>query len=69
MDELIELVTKKAGISESQATKAVETVAKYLKEHLPEPIADQVDTALAGGDVSDSLGGLTKGLGGLLGKK
>lgn len=65
MDELVKLVSKKAGISESQAKTAVETVLKFLKQKLPQPIAGQVDTLIAGGKVDD----LTKGLSGLLGKK
>ncbi|MBE0410224.1 MAG: DUF2267 domain-containing protein [Anaerolineales bacterium] len=65
MEELVKLVSKKAGIPEAQAKTAVETVIKFLKQKLPAPIAGQVDTILAGGKVDD----LTKGLGGLLKKK
>ena len=62
MDQLIESVSQKAGISKEQAQKAVETVVGFLKDKLPGPLAGQIDKALEGG------GGLG-GLGGLLGKK
>lgn len=65
MDELVELVSKKTGISEDVAEVAVNTVIDYLKDKLPGPAGAQLDALLKGGDVSDLLGGL----GGLLGKK
>ena len=42
MDELIKLVTQKAGISEAQAQQAVETVMGFLKDKLPAPVATLV---------------------------
>lgn len=48
MDELIQQVQQRAGIDESQASAAVNTVIDFLKERLPEPIADQVEGALTG---------------------
>lgn len=68
MDELIKLVSQKAGISQAQAKQAVELVVKFLKDKLPAPIAGQLDAALEGGGLPD-LGDLSQGLGGLLGKK
>ena len=65
MDELVELVAKKTGISEDVASVAVNTVIDYLKDKLPGPAGAQLDALLKGGDVSDLLGGL----GGLLGQK
>jgi len=68
MDELVQLVSEKAGVSEDQARQAVDTVVEYLKEKLPEPIAGQVDKVLSGtGDVD--VQGLAQSLGGMLGKK
>ncbi len=63
MDELISLVTQKAGISNDQAKIAVTTVLNFLKEKLPAPIAGQIDGLLGGGggpatNVADSLGGI-----------
>ena len=47
MDELIKLVSSKAGIQEAQAKTAVETVVKFLKDKLPAPIAGRLDAALS----------------------
>ena len=68
MDELIKLVTEKAGISEDQAAKAVEAVMGFLKDKLPGPIASQVEGVLGGGGMPD-VGDVGKKLGGLFGKK
>jgi len=68
MDQLIQLVSDKVGLSEDQARQAVETVIAYLKDNLPAPIAKQVDNALSGAGGVD-VEGLAKGLGGMLGKK
>jgi uncharacterized protein (DUF2267 family) len=67
MDELIKLVTQKAGISEAQAKQAVDTVLGFLKQNLPAPLAGQIDAALKG-DLS-GLGDIAGSLGGLFGKK
>lgn len=69
MDELIKLVSQKTGLSEGMAKTAVETVIGYLKDKLPAPIAGQIDGVLGGGGMPKDLGGLAKGLGGILGKK
>jgi nucleoid DNA-binding protein len=66
MDELIKLVSKKAGISDTQAKTAVETVMKFLKDKLPAPLDSQIESILSGGDMPD-IGDLGKTLGGLLG--
>jgi hypothetical protein len=65
MDELVKLVSQKAGISEAQARQAVAQVVEFLKKRLPAPIAGQIDGVLKGGGLPD----VSKGLGGLLGKK
>jgi len=68
MDQLVQLVSEKVGLSEDQAGQAVETVIDYLKDNLPAPIAKQVDNVLSGAGGVD-VEGLAKGLGGILGKK
>jgi hypothetical protein len=68
MDELVELVSQRAGVSEEVARKAVETVLAYLKEKLPAPLAGQIDNVLGGAGIEGDLGGLVKGLGGILGE-
>jgi nucleoid DNA-binding protein len=64
MEELVNLIVKKTGISKEQAQTAVKTVLDFLKQKLPAPIASQVDGALEG----DGAQNLMKGLGNLLGK-
>ena len=43
MQQLIDQVTQRTGIPEDKARTAVDTVVGYLKEHLPGPIASQLD--------------------------
>ena len=68
MDELVKLVSEKAGISQKQAEDAVDTVLKFAKDKLPSPFGSQLENVLKGGDASDLLDGLSKGLEGLMGK-
>jgi hypothetical protein len=67
MDELINLVAQRAGISPEQAKVAVETVLSTLKEKLPAPVAAQIDGVLSG--KSPDLGAVAGGLGGMFGLK
>jgi uncharacterized protein (DUF2267 family) len=64
MDELVNLVAQKTGISHDQAQAAVKTVLDFLKDKLPAPLAGQIDGILSGGQANDLL----KGLGGLFGQ-
>ena len=64
MNELIKMVSEKAGISEDQARMAVQTVLDFLKTKLPAPIASQIDGVLSG----SAAGDVAKGLGGLFGR-
>jgi uncharacterized protein (DUF2267 family) len=67
MDELIKMVTKKAGISETQAKKAIRTVMQFLDDKLPGPIASQVEGLLSGRGSELDLDELMGGLGSLFG--
>ena len=68
MDELIKRITEKTGISEDQARSAVTTVAGFLKEKLPAPVAGQVDNVLSGaGGMTDNLGDVAAKVGGIFG--
>jgi hypothetical protein len=61
MDELVNLVVQKTGISQDQAKAAVKVVVDYFKQKLPAPIGSQIDSILSGsaaGDVGKTLGGL-----------
>ena len=73
MDKVVKLVAERAGISESQARTAVNTVASVLKDRLPPGMAGQVDTYLkndsAGNGSGGDLGGMAGKIGGMFGKK
>jgi hypothetical protein len=62
MDELVKLVSQKAGITPQQAQTAVTTVLDFVKSKLPPQFASQVDGVVSG---KTDLGGL----GGMLGQK
>ena len=68
MDELVQQVAQKTGISAEQARTAVETVVNFIKGRLPAAIAPHVDTAVGAAGKVD-LGSVASGLGGLFGKK
>ena len=59
MNELIDQVCQRTGLSQEKAQEAVDTVLGYLKKKLPGPIASQLDSAIAGGG-QNSLGDLFK---------
>ena len=68
MNQLVDLVVERTGISEAQARKAVETVLDFLKDRLPPQIAGRLDDLIEGSDQIDLDKGLDM-LGGLFGKK
>jgi len=71
MDDLIQLVATKTGISQDSARQAVSMVLDYVKKKLPPPLAEQLDQVVAGdtSGLADVAGGLAKGLGSVFGKK
>jgi hypothetical protein len=46
MNELINLITQKTGLSNDMAQQVVQIVEGYLKDKLPEPMASQLTSAL-----------------------
>ncbi len=66
MDELVNQVQAKTGLSHDQAMQAAQTVIDYLKAKLPGPVAGQIDNALKGGG---NIGDMAKNVGGMFGKK
>jgi hypothetical protein len=70
MNEIIQQMMAKTGLPEDKASAAVDAVVGFLKEKLPGPIAAQIDGLMAGGSgVTEKLGGMAAGLGGMFGKK
>ncbi len=74
MEELIRLVSQKTGLPAEASKLAVETVLQFLKTKLPQPIAAQLDSLIAGGGAGGLAGGLGQvgdlaaGLGGMFNK-
>jgi hypothetical protein len=74
MDELINLVVKKTGLSPEDARKAVEVVINALKTKLPPVVSGHLDAFISGGSADGvaaleaEAGNFIKGkLGSLLG--
>jgi len=62
MQQLINQVTQRTGIPEDKARQAVDTVVGYLKEHLPGPVASQLDGAISGqGGMAEKAKGMFGG--------
>jgi len=61
MEELVQQVSQRAGITEDQARVAVETVADILRERIPAPYNKYVDSFLSG-DGQGGLGGIVSGM-------
>jgi len=83
MNELVQLVQEKTGLSQDVAQKVVDTITGYLKTKLPEPMAAGLDSLLSGGagatgtddaggdggGVMDKAKAMVAGLSGVLGNK
>lgn len=69
MEQLIQVVMQKTGLSAEIAKVAVETVLTHLKTVLPAPVAAQIDTFIKGGDVAGLGDVAMKSLGGFFGGK
>ncbi len=60
MDELVNQITQRTGISQNQAQQAVQVTVNFLKQRLPPQIASQVENFIG------TQGG--KGMGGMMGQ-
>ena len=72
MKELLEQLKSKAGLDDSQAGGAIETVIEFIKEKLPEPFASQIEKLLEGdgeegGGIGDLADKAKDALGGIFG--
>lgn len=72
MQQLVNLVSQRTGLSEDKARTAVDTVVNFMKERLPGGLGSQLDSVVAGGGQGEgqgSLDDLAGGLGGMLGRE
>ena len=70
MQELINMVAQRAGLSEDKARSAVDTVIGYLKERAPSGLSGQIESLIGGGgggqgsgvrDAASKIGGMFGG--------
>jgi nucleoid DNA-binding protein len=69
MQELIQRLVDRAGISEEQAGQAVDTIVAYVKEHAPAPVATQIETLLTSEQGEAALGAAKSAIGGMFAKR
>lgn len=75
MDELVQILMQKTGISQEKAQEVVNTVVSHLKARLPGPIASHLDSVLSEANsgelaaIEDKAKSMMAGLGGVFGKK
>lgn len=63
MEQLVQIIVEKTGLSEEVAGTVAEIVLQFVKDKVPEPLAGQLDSIVNGeaGDGVD-IGGALKGL-------
>lgn len=66
MEALVNMITDKTGISQSQATTAIQTVVGFLKDKMPGGIGNQVESFINSGG-KGSFGGVADNLTGKMG--
>jgi nucleoid DNA-binding protein len=73
MNELVQLIMQKTGLSQDKAQEVVDTVVTHLKGRLPEALTSHLDAFLGNSDaftrVSSEAKAVVAGIGGMLGKK
>jgi hypothetical protein len=69
MQELIQQIVERAGISEESAGQAVDAVIAYMKEHAPPAFSSQIETYLNGDAATSGAGVATGALGSVFGKR
>jgi len=67
MDELVNQVSAKTGVSADTVKKVLTSAAEFVKAKLPESLAGQVEGFLSGQGGGNPLGGLGDKLGGMFG--
>jgi hypothetical protein len=69
MQELIDRIVERTGISQDTAVNAVDEVINYVKEHAPAPVASQLESYLTGDAAASAVGAAKGALGGMFGKR
>lgn len=66
MQELIQTLQQKTGLSADKAQEAIQQVVNFIKAKLPEAMHQPIDAAISGGKVQDMAKGAMGKLGDLL---
>jgi hypothetical protein len=74
MNELVQELSEKTGLSQDKAQEVVNVVVSHLKARLPTPLANALDSFLNGdssgsGSLLEEAKAMASGLGGMFGKK
>jgi hypothetical protein len=72
MDQLVNEISTRTGITQDQARQAVQMAVDFVKQKLPPALASQVDGVLGGtnsGDMAQQAQQALGGLGDMFGKK
>lgn len=69
MDNLVNMVAQRTGISEDKARTAVDTVVGFIKDKAPASLSGQIDSLIGGGQGSGEGGGIASRIGGMFGNK
>jgi hypothetical protein len=72
MNELIQQIVSKVGVSEDQAQGSIGMVVQFIKAKLPENLHGVLDSVMSGEEIGDSAGiaDMAKGaIGGIFGGK
>ena len=69
MEELVQRISERTGIPEDKAKEAAEAAIGFIKEKLPDPIADKLDDFISGqaDSIADLAGGAADKLKGMFG--
>lgn len=64
MQDLINELKEKAGLTDEQAVKSIETIKEFIQSKLPPMMHGMVDSFLNSNDGEDQLGDMMKNFGG-----
>ena len=62
MNELVNMIAKKTGLSPEMSRTVVTMVLDFVKKKLPAPIASQIDTVLENGSATEGVMGTINSL-------
>lgn len=63
VDELVDTIVQKTGLSRDKAEDAAKTTINWLKDRLPSSVAGQIDSVLVTSKVSEVAGKVERAIG------